>query len=80
MVWEKVTNHQFTFLSDPSARVIHRYGLLHAKGSPGGDDIALRTTMFIDEHGRPRWRRVSTTVADIPTIPEILDRIRESYK
>lgn len=80
LVWDKVANRQFTFLSDPGAKVIHQYGLLHSGGSLQGDDIAIRTTMFIDEQGRQRWRRVSTTVGDIPTMQEILDRIRDSYK
>src|SRR2546428_5685760 len=66
-VWEKVTGHNFTILSDPGARVIRKYGLLHAGGADG-KDIAIRATIFIDERGVERWRRVSETVPDIPGV------------
>lgn len=73
-VWEQVTDRSFTILSDPGAKVIRKYGLLHAGGADG-KDIAIRTTILIDEQGVERWRRVSETVPDIPTVNEILERI-----
>ncbi len=76
-VWDKMTNRQFTILSDPGAVVIRQYGLLHAKGN-GEDDIAIRTTLLIDEQGRERWRRVSDSVPDIPSAKEALQHIRET--
>jgi peroxiredoxin len=74
-VWEKVTNKQFNMLSDPGAKVIRQYGLLHA-GGKGDTDIALRTTLLIDEKGVEQWRRVSESVADIPKAADVLGRIR----
>ncbi len=74
-VWDKMTNKQFTILSDPGAVVIKQYGLLHADGK-GDEDIAIRTTLLIDEQGRERWRRVSSTIPDIPTAAEALQHIR----
>jgi peroxiredoxin len=76
-VWDKVTSRQFTILSDPGAQVIQSYGLLHNKGHLG-DDIAIRTTLFVDAEGRERWRRVSDTVPDIPKAEEALNRIRDT--
>lgn len=73
-VWEKVTDRSFTILSDPGAKVIRKYGLLHAGGAHGSD-IAIRTTISIDEQGIERWRRVSETVPDIPSINEVLQNI-----
>jgi peroxiredoxin len=73
-VWEKVIDHGFTILSDPRAKVIRKYGLLHAGGAEG-KDIAVRTTIFIDEQGIERWRRVSETVPDIPSVAEVLQNI-----
>ncbi len=73
-VWEKVIDHGFTILSDPGAKVIRKYGLLHAGGAEG-KDIAIRTTIFIDEQGIERWRRVSETVPDIPSVAEVLQNI-----
>lgn len=75
LVWDKQINRKFTILSDPAAKVIREYGLLHEHGK-GDDDIAIRTTLLIDEQGREQWRRVSTTVPDIPTADEALEHIR----
>ena len=78
MVWEKPGNRQFTVLSDPDAKVIREYGLLHSNGHTG-HDIAIRATLVLDENGRERWRRVSKTVGDIPTVQEVLERLRENF-
>ena len=77
--YEKAGNGKFTVLSDPGAKVIRKYGLLHQKGA-GGADIAIRTTILIDADGKEVWRRVSDTVPDIPTAQEVLDRIRAGKK
>jgi|SRR5215472_4076543 len=76
MVWDKMTQRQFTILSDPGAVVIKRYGLFHANGY-NGTDIAIRTTLLIDAEGRERWRRVSSTIPDVPKAAEALREIRE---
>jgi peroxiredoxin len=75
-VWEKAANKQFTILSDPGAKVIRLYGLLHPAGRDD-EDIALRTTLLIDENGVERWRRVSDSVMDIPKSADVLARIRD---
>lgn len=77
-VWENVANKEFTILSDPGARVIKSYGLLHANGAGAGRDIALRTTLFIDPNGIEKWRRVSESVPDIPTADETLQKIKQA--
>jgi peroxiredoxin len=77
-VWEKATNRQFTILSDADTKVIRQYGLLHARGRSDGEDIALRTTLLVDENGVERWRRVSTSVMDIPKAADVLARIRDA--
>ena len=76
-VWDKAVQKQFPVLSDPGARVVRKYGLLHVKGK-GDSDLAFRTTLLIDEQGVERWRRVSETVPDIPKAAEILERIRNT--
>jgi peroxiredoxin len=75
LVWDKQVDRSFPILSDPGAKVIREYGLLHEHGK-GDEDIAIRTTLLIDEQGREQWRRVSTTVLDIPTAEEALKQIR----
>lgn len=77
LVWDKQANHAFTILSDPGAKIIREYGLLHEHGK-GNEDIAIRTTLLIDEQGREQWRRVSTTVPDIPSADDALQEIRKS--
>ena len=74
--WDKKASHKFVILSDPGARVIRQYGLLHARGK-GDTDIALRTTFVIDENGRERWRKVSATVLEIPKAAEVLQQLGE---
>ncbi len=73
-VWEKVADCSVTILSDPGAKVIPEYGLLYAGGA-NGQDIAIRTTIFIDEQSIEHWRRVSETVPDIPSVNEVLQKI-----
>lgn len=77
VVRERTVSGKIAVLSDPGARVIREYGLLHANGGAGGQDIALRAVVLIDAQGVERWRRVSTSVPDVPQAGEILARIRE---
>ncbi len=78
-VWEGIAQRKFTILSDPEAKVIKQYGLLHAEGH-GGEDITIRTTLLIDPKGYEAWRRVSESVPDIPTADEILQRIKQAQE
>ncbi len=77
LAWDKKADHQFTILSDPGARVIRQYGLLHPQGHAGDTDIAIRTTYVIDENGRERWRKVSGTAFEVPKAAEVLQQLRE---
>src|SRR5579864_7785148 len=74
-VWEDVTQRKLTILSDPDAKVIREYGLLHSKGH-AGEDIALRATLVIDENGREVYRKVSSSVPDVRTADEILAQLK----
>ena len=56
-VWKQVVSRRLTVLSDPGAQVIRKYGLLHAHGG-GNEDIALDTSLLVDEKGIERWRQV----------------------
>ena len=74
-VWDEAARHNVTIWSDPGAQVIRRYGLLHSKGHLG-DDIALRTTIIVDENGNEIYRQVSSSVPDIRTPDEVLAELR----
>lgn len=81
-IWENVAEKKFTILSDPSAAVIRKYGLLHQGGgvAHGGSDIALRTTILVGPDGNEQWRRVSRSVPDIPKWEETLAAIKEAQE
>lgn len=78
-VWEKVAGKKFAILSDTDAKVARHYGLLHSKGHRDGD-IAIRATLLLDEQGRERWRRVSETIGDIPSVAEVISKMDEAPK
>ena len=77
--WEKSGSRKFTILSDPGAKVVRQYGLVHEKGH-ADSDIALRTTLLIDPEGHERWRRVSKSIPDIPTPDETLSEIKKAQE
>ena len=74
-VWNQKVEHKFPVLSDPEAKVISQFGILHSHGRHD-EDIAIRTSVLVDENGNELWRRVSTSVTDTPKPDEILQRIR----
>src|SRR5690349_12090502 len=75
-VWEDVAHQNAIILSDPGAKVIREYGLLHEKGH-SGEDIALRATLIVDQNGREVYRHVSSSVPDIRTADEILTELKK---
>src|SRR5260370_16592986 len=78
-VWDQAAQRKIVVLSDPGAQVIREYGLLHSAGHRT-QDIALRTTLLIDPRGIEKWRRVSESVPDIPTVDETLDKIKQTQE
>jgi len=75
-VWDDVARQNMIVLSDPGAKVIREYGLLHPKGH-SGEDIALRATLIIDSNGREVYRKVSSSVPDVRTADEILAELKK---
>jgi peroxiredoxin len=47
--------YSYTFLSDPDAEVIKRYGVLHAGAGIHGHDIARPAEFLLDASGSVRW-------------------------
>jgi peroxiredoxin len=47
--------YSFTFLSDPKAEVIRRYGVLHPGAGVNGQDIARPADFLVDASGTVRW-------------------------
>ncbi len=73
-VYEEAASRKFTVLSDPDLTVIRKYGLLDSV-SAKDSEIAIRTSVFVDEKGIEVWRRVSERAADVPKAEELLARI-----
>ena len=73
-VWEGAANRQFPVLTDPELRVIRAYGLFQEKGINKAD-VAIRTSVLVNEKGIEVFRRISASAADIPTSEELLGRI-----
>ena len=63
----------FSILGDEQRETIRAYGLVHAKGGPGGGDVAIPADILIDRDGKILWKHVSTNVTDRPYTEEILD-------
>ena len=47
--------YTYPFLSDAKAEVIRRYGVLHPRGGPDGQDIARPAEFLVDATGTIRW-------------------------
>jgi peroxiredoxin len=54
--------YTYPFLSDPKAETIRRYGILHAKGGEGGQDIARPAEFLVDKTGTIRWVNLTDDV------------------
>lgn len=62
----------FRVLSDPDAGVARAYGLLHARGGPGGKDVALPAHVLLGRDRRIAWRHVAHRIQDRPSPADVL--------
>jgi peroxiredoxin len=67
----------FPILSDRDRKVIQSFGLVHARGGPGGDDIAIPAQILIAPGGRIAARHVSARVQDRIDPDLMLERVRQ---
>ena len=54
--------YTFPFLSDPGARTIRAYGILHPQGGENGQDIARPAEFLVDRDGTVRWLNLTETI------------------
>ncbi len=70
--------YTFTFLADPSERVLRLYDLVHEKAGPGGHDISRPAEFLIDAAGTVRWVNLAESIT-VRARPEqvlaIVDRL-----
>jgi peroxiredoxin len=55
--------YTFSLLSDPSAKVIRRYDVLHPGAGPNGADIARPAEFLLDSDGIVRWVNLTDNIA-----------------
>jgi peroxiredoxin len=55
--------YTFPLLSDPNAKVIRRYDVLHRGAGPKGADIARPAEFLIDSSRIVRWARLTENIA-----------------
>ena len=66
----------YTFLSDPDASVINRYGLFN-QDDPRGRAIPHPTTYVIDRDGVVRWKMTEVNYRIRPENADILEALME---
>lgn len=63
-------------LSDPQAKVIRAYGLLHEHGGMDGEDSAIPAQILIDRNGTILWTHVPRRVQAGPDPADVLAQVR----
>lgn len=59
----KKLGYTFPLLSDPNAKVIRRYEVLHPGAGPKGTDIARPAEFLLDSDGIVRWVNLTDNIA-----------------
>ena len=67
--------YTFPLLSDPTAKVIRRYDLLHPGAGPKGMDVARPAEFLLDSNGIVRWVNLTENIA-VRARPE---HVREAF-
>ena len=55
--------YTFPLLSDPEAKIIRRYDVLHPGVGPKGADIARPAEFLLDSNGVVRWVNLTENIA-----------------
>jgi len=67
---------RYRFLADRDLAVTRRYGLLHPRGGPGGDDVPAPATIVLDRDGIVRWLTVADNYQVRPDPAEVARAVR----
>jgi peroxiredoxin len=65
--------YTFALLSDPKAKVIRRYDVLHPGAGPKGADIARPAEFLLDSDGVVRWVNLTDNIAVRARPEQVLD-------
>ena len=66
----------YRFLADPDLAVTRRYGLVHARGGPGGQDVPRPATVVLDRDGVVRWYSITDNYQVRPDAGDVVRAVR----
>ena len=66
----------YRFLADRDLAVSRRYGLVHPRGGPNGEDVPRPATLVLDREGVVRWLSVSRNFQVRPDPGDVLRAVR----
>jgi len=66
----------FRFVADHDLVVARRYGLVHPRGGPEGEDVPRPATVVLDRDGVVRWFSVSRNFQVRPDPGDVLRAVR----
>jgi peroxiredoxin len=66
----------YRFLADRDLAVARRYGLVHPRGGPAGEDVPRPATVVLDRDGVVRWFSISTNYQVRPDPADVRRAVR----
>ena len=69
--------YTFPLLSDPDAKVIRRYDVLHSGAGPKGADIARPAEFLLDSDGIVRWVNLTDNIAVRARPDQVLEALNQ---
>jgi peroxiredoxin Q/BCP len=69
--------YRFPLLSDPNAKVIRRYDVLHPGAGPKGADIARPAEFLLDSNGIVRWVNLTENIAVRARPEQVLEALNQ---
>jgi peroxiredoxin len=69
----KKAGYTYTFLSDPNAKLIRRYDLLHAGAGFDGKDISRPAEFLLDSSGVVQWINMTEDIRVRATPDQMLE-------
>ena len=69
--------YTFPLLSDPDAKIIRRYDVLHPGAGPKGADIARPAEFLLDSNGIVRWVNLTDNIAVRARPEQVLETLNQ---
>ena len=69
--------YTFPLLSDPNAKIIRRYDVLHPGAGPKGADIARPAEFLLDSDGIVRWVNLTDNIAVRARPEQVLEALNQ---